>query len=170
MGTRFLLSNPALIHGWFDTYIILFILICLNRYMNSAALIAVGIYLSVDIAYVILSKDFYQSVVQKIQGKPSTPRSSVVLAAFLAYSCMALGFLVLVVPLVTKRMDEGMGIMRAALPIGVTYGLVMYGVFNFTLHAMFDNYTLHVILRDLIWGVMWATTSTIIFATIKKLH
>jgi uncharacterized membrane protein len=136
--------------------------------MNRAAILAVIIYLVVDITYVFLSKDFYQSVVKDIQGRYSEPRSSVLVAALLSYSCMALGFLVLVVPLVTKRIQDGMSVLRAALPIGLTFGLVMYGVFNFTLHAMFDNYTLHVILRDLVWGVTWATTSTIIYAALLK--
>jgi uncharacterized membrane protein len=50
---------------------------------------------------------------------------------------------------------------------GLVYGLAVYGTFNFTLHVMFNNYDVNIVLRDLSWGVIWATISTMLYAVFK---
>jgi len=36
---------------------------------------------------------------------------------------------------------------------GAFFGLVIYGIFNFTNHALLDNYSLSLVIIDLIWGM-----------------
>lgn len=125
----------------------------------------VVIYLVVDIIYVVLSKPVYGGVVKNISGKdfPSS-KQGFILAALFAYICMAIAWLFLVVPAVYYMIEKGMAKWKAGMIGGIVYALAVYGVFNGTLYTMFEAWDAKIFMRDMTWGVSWATLLTIAFA------
>lgn len=124
-------------------------------------LLFVTIYIVVDIIYVYLSKPVYDKTVISIQGAPMPIR---LLSALSAWTCMALGWYFLTTSLVAKWKANGMSSIIAGLLAGLTTGFAIIGTFNFTSRAMFNNYDIPLMIRDMIWGVGWITTLTIIYS------
>jgi uncharacterized membrane protein len=122
------------------------------------------LYLVVDIVYVAIASPIYMQVVKAIQQKETPFNVYRGIAALAAYLCMALGFVILVAPAIERLLASGMCASRAGIAIGFTFGLVLYGVFNFTNYAMFADYTPWILLQDMLWGVTWATTASVLYA------
>jgi len=120
------------------------------------------IYLVIDIAYVIVSKDLYEKTVKKIQGS-SFPRGRI-MDAVLAYIVLAIGWYYIAAPSVGLWKGSGRPSWQAGAIAGFVYGLVLYGVYNFTLRAQFVNYGWQITLRDLAWGTSWCTLITALYA------
>ena len=140
--------------------------------MDRLKAIFVAIYLIVDVIYVTISMPFYKAVVARIEGAkgrtPSKPKSrgSLLLVALASYALMAIGWLIFVAD---KARDTRS--VLGGMAYGALYGLVVYGVFNFTNYVLFSQYTSDVLLRDLAWGVTWGALFTgayTHFATISK--
>jgi len=126
--------------------------------MDRLKAIFVAIYLIVDVIYVTLSMPFYKAVVARIEGaKRPKPKSkgALLLVALASYALMAIGWLIFVADKAryTRSVLGGMA-------YGALYGLVVYGVFNFTNYVLFSQYTSDVLLRDLAWGVTWGALFT----------
>ena len=136
--------------------------------MSLTSVVCVILYIIVDVMYVSASQGFYNNVVERVQGTPiGSIRGTRMIAAVLSYFIMALGLLVLVFPLIDKYIEDSRSPILAGAMVGAVYGLVMYGVFNFTLHAMFKGYDLKAVSRDLVWGVSWATVISMLYAFLK---
>ena len=45
---------------------------------------------------------------------------------------------------------------------GAFFGLAVYGVFDFTNHAILDNYSLPLAIMDTVWGMVLCGTTTFI--------
>ena len=140
--------------------------------MDRLKAIFVAIYLIVDVIYVTISMPFYKAVVARIEAPkrrtPSKPKSkgALLLVALASYALMAIGWLIFVAD---KARDTRS--VLGGMAYGALYGLVVYGVFNFTNYVLFSQYTSDVLLRDLAWGVTWGALFTgayTHFATISK--
>lgn len=119
----------------------------------------VAIYLIVDIIYVTLSLPVYQNVIKTIQGHYTKRKQPFgLLAGALAYSIMGIAWLFFI-PQATKYLQAQYRLQRVAAGMiaGFMLGLAIYGVFNFTNYAMFDNWAGTILIRDLIWGISWLT-------------
>jgi uncharacterized membrane protein len=125
----------------------------------------IAIYLIVDIIYVTMSKSVYNRAVRGISGAdlPVT-KPSFFVYAFIAYASMAIAWLVLVVPTVYYMISKGTAKWKAGLIAGLAYGLGVYGVFNGTLYTMFTEWNHAIAIRDMLWGISWATLLTTMFA------
>jgi len=126
--------------------------------MDRLKAIFVAIYLIVDVIYVTLSMPFYKAVVARVEGaKMPTPKSkgALLLVALASYALMAIGWLIFVAD---KARDTRS--VLGGMAYGALYGLVVYGVFNFTNYVLFSQYTSDVLLRDLAWGVTWGALFT----------
>jgi uncharacterized membrane protein len=132
--------------------------------MDSLALACVAIYIVVDIVYVVASAPFYGAVTKKISGKPLP--SGRAAAAIIAYVSMAMGWFFFV-PAAVRAWTFGRPWMRGAAA-GAVYGLLVYGMFNGTMAAMFDAYDATVVARDMTWGIGWATALSAAYAHLKK--
>jgi uncharacterized membrane protein len=125
----------------------------MNQRLKIALLLV--LYLAVDIAYVSLSLKLYTRYQVAIAS--GTPKNTlkVVLCAALAYTTMAIGWLFVCLPLVdamAKRIPNNRRL--AGFVAGALYGFVLYGVFNFTVGAMFDGWTWRILAQDLAWGTI----------------
>lgn len=116
--------------------------------IQSLRLLIVSIYLIVDVSYVVLSKNYYEGYIKKIQNSGYANKSGIYVSAFAAYIFLGIGWWILVAERLSK--DSSIyDILRITLP----YSLVIYGVFNATLFVMFDKWDHKILLRDTLWGV-----------------
>jgi len=109
------------------------------------------ILVAIDAIYLKLIAPFYNVQVKKIQGNEINFR---MYSAFIVYIILITGLYYFVI-----------GPNRTAKE-GAFFGLVVYGVFDFTNHAILDNYSLPLAIMDTIWGSILCGTTTYL---VKKL-
>ena len=109
------------------------------------------ILIAIDAVYLKLIAPFYNSQVKKIQGNEINFR---MYSAFIVYIILITGLYYFVIG-PNKTAKEG-----------AFFGLVVYGIFDFTNHAILDNYSLPLAIMDTIWGSILCGSTTYI---IRKL-
>ena len=123
-------------------------------------LIFIVLYLIIDLVYITLARPVYEKAVQQIQGAPMTVP---MVYAVMAYSVIMIGWWVLIAVRITKDTPVWL-----AAVWGAVFGLCLYGTFNFTNAAMFQNYRGRVVLQDLLWGVISATGITVAYTLVLR--
>lgn len=93
--------------------------------------------LGLDIMYLGTTRDYYASVVKSIQGSPMTVR---LFSAAITYLIMIFGLYYFILSKNRKPIDAFL------------FGLVIYGVYEFTTFAIFKNWTLFAVGLDTLWG------------------
>lgn len=78
----------------------------------------------------------------------------IIYSAFAAWLLIPLGLVVFV--------DKVSSNYRQSLIYGVIYGLILYGVYEFTNHAVLVNWTLKLVAIDTIWGVFLCSVSALL--------
>lgn len=73
--------------------------------------------------------------------------------ALLSYVLMVIGMVVFVTPNVTDRKFQ------TSLMYGGVFGLVVYGVYDFTNAAVIKNWNISIALLDVLWGVFVYTAA-----------
>jgi len=101
--------------------------------------------LAIDSIYLKLIAPIYNMQVKKIQGKEINFR---VYSAIIVYIILITGLYYFVIGQ-NKSTKEG-----------AFFGLVIYGVFDFTNHAILDNYSLSLAIMDTIWGMVLCGATT----------
>ena len=71
-------------------------------------------------------------------------------AAIIVYILYVMGIIFLIIPLVD------ISYCKAAI-FGGSYGLILYGFYNFTNYAVFANWPLKIVIIDSIWGICLGT-------------
>ena len=103
------------------------------------------ILIAIDAVYLKLIAPFYNIQVKKIQGNEINFR---MYSAFIVYIILITGLYYFVIG-PNKTAKEG-----------AFFGLVVYGVFDFTNHAILDNYSLPLAIMDTIWGSILCGSTT----------
>jgi len=110
--------------------------------------IVIPICIAIDLFWLgIVMKNFYSQEIGELarrDGASMAPRWG---AAFFVYVLIPLGIIIFVRPLIGAD-----GSTLHALGYGALFGLVLYGVYDFTNLAVLDKWTLRVTLVDLAWG------------------
>ena len=108
--------------------------------------------LVIDAIYLkFIGGPFYSLAVKKIQGSEIKFR---MYSAFIVYIILITGLYYFVIG-PNKTYKEG-----------AFFGLAVYGVFDFTNHAILDNYSLPLAIMDTVWGSILCGTTTFIITTI----
>lgn len=108
-----------------------------------------GIWLSIN-------KGVYMKMFLKLQ-KESTIEINI-MAAFLAYVLMYIGFIVFIVPYVTQAS------FIHSIIYGGLFGLVIYGIYNATNAALFRGYSTWIAVMDTLWGMtLYAVNAGIVW-------
>lgn len=132
----------------------------------SNLIIIMCIYLAIDLVYIHKSSNFYA---KNTPFDSSNTRSlDKKVAALMSYVSLILGWAVFVTPLVramkTRSFARSRFLVLSSL-IGMTYGFVVYGVFNFTNVFMFPTqYPWNVVVRDMSWGMTLSAIMTCLYA------
>lgn len=116
--------------------------------ITNLRLIIVSLYLIIDVAYVVLSKSYYEGYIKQIQNSGYANKPGIYVSALSAYLLLGIAWWILVAERLTKN-SSLYDILRITIP----YSLVIYGVFNATLFVMFDKWDYKIVLRDTLWGV-----------------
>jgi uncharacterized membrane protein len=106
------------------------------------------VYLCIDIAWItLMSERFYNKRIADVQGGKAVQFRAI--PAVCAYCLLLLTMFLVCIPL--SRQYEGT---VAPWTVFGLVGLCMYGVYNFTNHAIFVNYPISFVIVDTLWGVL----------------
>lgn len=91
-----------------------------------------------------IARNFYQQAIQKTIGTSGSFR---IYSAAIVYLLLVAGIYLFVLPKISKQ-----NALKDSLLWGGIYGLITYGIFDFTNHAIFPGWGLKVSIVDMIWG------------------
>ncbi|MEK6919020.1 MAG: DUF2177 family protein [Nanoarchaeota archaeon] len=125
----------------------------LDTFRNFA--IAILIFIMLDGVWLgLIIKPTYSKLLNKFKLKKIN-----LLSALIAYSFLALGIALFVIPRVITPLP--------AFFFGVIFGLIIYGFYNFTNFAIFDGYEFSFLAIDVLWGAIASgITSILVFLSI----
>jgi uncharacterized membrane protein len=103
----------------------------------------------------LLMKGFYDKQLS------SFPRTLRLWSGLMAWTLIALGAVVLVLPRAQ--------VLPSAVLYGALFGLVLYGVYDFSNYAILKNYTLAMTLVDWAWGTFLCTLTSVFAFFVKTL-
>lgn len=86
----------------------------------------------------------YQTQVMDIQGSTMNVNK---IMAFLAYTLMVIGLVVFVLPNIREGHE-----LEDSLMYGFLFGVIVYGVYDFTNHAIFKKWNTKIAIIDILWG------------------
>jgi len=86
----------------------------------------------------------YKKMIRKIQG--SDMRVNTVYA-ILSYALMIIGLNVFVIPNINKD-----NLLFDSLKYGFLFGIILYGVYDFTIGAVLKDWNLNLAIVDVLWG------------------
>jgi len=86
----------------------------------------------------------YQTQVIEVQGSKLVMNRTM---AIYAYILMIVGLVVFVLPNIRRGQE-----LKDSLIYGFIFGIIVYGVYNFTNHAIFSKWDTKIALIDMFWG------------------
>ena len=114
---------------------------------------AIILLMLVDALYLLSTKNLILSTTKRITGGNSYTKRYY--SAIIVYIGIAIALLVLVMP----KISHGNWYQRLkdSLIWGGLFGMCSYAIFDFTMHFMFNDWTLQLALMDTIWGGLLCT-------------
>ena len=107
-----------------------------------------GILLIVDATYLFATKDIFGKIVRDIQISSLELR---IYSTLLCYFCLATIIYYFII------------FKKESLTTSAILGALVYGVFDFTNHAIFKKWTLSIALMDVAWGaILFASVSYLV--------
>ena len=107
-----------------------------------------GILLIVDATYLMATKDMFGKIVRDIQISSLELR---IYSTLLCYFCLATIIYYFII------------FKKESLTTSAILGALVYGVFDFTNHAIFKKWTLSIALMDVAWGaILFASVSYLV--------
>lgn len=86
----------------------------------------------------------YKIMIPKIQGSEMDTN---LIYAFMSYILMIIGLNVFVIPNINKD-----NLLNDSIKYGFLFGIVLYGVYDFTAGAVLKNWDLNLAIVDVLWG------------------
>jgi len=86
----------------------------------------------------------YKIQINDIQGEKMKPKP---LQAIMAYILMIIGLNIFVLPNIRKGYE-----LQDSLKYGLIFGIVLYGVYDFTAGAVFKKWNMELAFIDTVWG------------------
>lgn len=125
-------------------------------------LIIIILVLLLDLIYLNLTSKIYNKTIKKIQGKEIDIN---LLGAILSYICVVLLIYFFILPQIKS---SKLSILKASIIYGGSLGFLVYGVYNFTNLAIFQNYDLSTAIMDTLWGSILFTLVSYLTLSIAK--
>jgi uncharacterized membrane protein len=122
------------------------------------------ILIACDAPYLAICKNLYANATKKISGREYAFR---IYSGIIVYIALALGLIVLVLPRINTK-GTMIEILRDCAMFGGVFVIVSYATFDFTMHFMFDDWTLALSLLDTFWGGLLCTLVSFLFIVISK--
>ncbi len=86
----------------------------------------------------------YKKMIRKIQGSDMRVNT---IYAILSYALMIIGLNVFVIPNINKD-----NLLFDSLKYGFLFGIILYGVYDFTIGAVLKDWNLNLAIVDVLWG------------------
>ena len=128
------------------------------------ATMATGIVLDLIWMGLIIGKYYKREVGTLMRLKPDGNLDIQWPAAIGVYVCIAAGILFFVLPKISDDQSPW-----AVLPWGFLFGLVLYGVYEFTNYALLKDWTLGITLVDWAWGGVLCAVSSLVAVYVSRL-
>ena len=122
--------------------------------------ISIILLILVDAPYLMTNSKLYENVTRKIAGRSFTSRYY---SALIVYIAIAAGIVFLALPNI-KNSQNVTDRLISCLKWGGIFGVTSYAVFDFTMHFMFDDWTLGIAVMDSVWGGILCTIVTFILS------
>lgn len=107
-------------------------------------LMSVIVLLILDFLWIgLFMNNQYKSMIRDVQKTDMKPKLPF---AVLSYSLMVIGLLYFVLPNIRKDSVED------CLKYGFLFGIILYGVYDFTAAAVLKDWKMNVALIDILWG------------------
>ena len=127
-------------------------------------ILLIVLYIVCDSPYLYLTNGIFNRVVNRIQGNNKGFASWRLYSALLVYICLAVGVYYYVLP----QIKSGDFPLKNIIVTAAIFGVVCYGVFDFTIHIMFRDYPLWVAIMDAVWGGILTSVVVILFIKLAK--
>ena len=112
----------------------------MNNYIISTIILLV-----LDIIWIqMFMKEKYNKQIYNIQKSKLVPKVNY---ALVAYILMVVGLNLFVIPHIRKGYE-----LVDSLKYGFIFGIVLYGVYDFTCAAVFNNWDIQLAMIDVLWG------------------
>ena len=119
-------------------------------------LVVLVVFLSLDLPMILfINKKMYQSQLKKINRSKKVSKRKMILSAAITYLLLALGIYYF-------------GVKQNSVTNGAVFGLIVYGVYNFTNLATIKKYDSRVSVVDTAWGTILCALVTFIALEINK--
>ncbi len=123
-----------------------------------AFLVLLPIFAVIDLVYLgFIMRWFYDQELNSLARRSGGSMAPRWIAAVIVYLLIPAGIVLFVRP----QLGSGSSI-GTALAWGALYGLVVYGVYDFTNRATLDKYSLQLTLADVAWGMVLCGATTAI--------
>ena len=120
-------------------------------------LIALVVVLAIDLTWIlIIMQSFYNEQLSGFLRPEVVP----VWSAVLAWLLIPLGIVLFVLKIAKNE--------KESFIYGALYGLILYGVYDFTNYASLANWTLTMLVVDIVWGMVLCSVSSLILYYIYK--
>ena len=86
----------------------------------------------------------YSEMIPNIQGKELVPRLEF---AVMAYILMSIGLVVFVLPNIQRE-----NVLTDSLKYAFLFGIILYGVYDFTAAVVFSDWDMKLAIVDILWG------------------
>ena len=108
-------------------------------------IISIFILLILDFLWIgLFMKNRYQNEIKNIQG---TPVSFNIIYAVIAYVLMAVGLVIFVLPNIRSEHR-----LLDSFKYGFLFGIVVYGIYDFTAAAVISKWNMTTAILDVLWG------------------
>lgn len=123
-----------------------------------AFLLLLPIFAVIDLVYLgVIMRSFYDHEFGSLARRAGGGIAPRWIAATIVYLLIPAGIILFVRP----QLAVGSTVVNAWL-WGALYGLIVYGVYDFTNRAIIDKYSLQLTLADVAWGMVLCGTTTAI--------
>lgn len=118
------------------------------------------ILLTLDFIWIgIIMKNFYAKELSNIAKKERGKLKPNLIVAFIVYLILAFGITIFVIPISRTPLES--------LKYGALFGLVLYGVYDFTNLSIIKDYSLKLTITDLLWGTFLSGLSSLLIKIIS---
>ncbi len=127
-------------------------------------LLLAPIFLAIDLFWLgVVMSGFYKTELGPLLRRSGEAMAPIWWAAFLVYILIPLGIVIFVLPRLPLAASTGL-----AFGWGALYGLILYGVYDFTNYSLVNHWPLRLTLADILWGGFVCGLATVIATALRR--
>ncbi len=127
-------------------------------------LLLAPIFLAIDLLWLgVINSSFYKSELGPLLRRSGEAMAPIWWAAFLVYVLIPLGIVLFVLPRLPLAASPAL-----AFGWGALYGLILYGVYDFTNYSLINHWPLRLTVADMAWGGTICGLATVIAVALRR--